>query len=276
VPLIGSHLSRLSLALCLISLPLAACIKESRPAPAAAVAAASPGRIVARYEPATLAENRREAAAWKKRRLLEEFAEAVNEYIRLPVDISLIAKECGEPNAFYDPDTRTMEMCYELAASGRVLFISDGNTPAETEDKLHQSAVGTLYHELGHALISVLDLHFTGREEDVADQLAAFVLTSDTWPQEYLFTVAETYAITAERQTRLQDLPLNGIHSLDAQRATNFLCYIYGSDTRRFADLVQDGFLPAERAEYCEDEYEQLVKGWYALLQPHLKAPAAK
>lgn len=37
--------------------------------------------------------------------------------------------------------------------------------------------MGTLSHEAGHALIAELDLKITGREEDVADQLAAYILT---------------------------------------------------------------------------------------------------
>lgn len=81
----------------------------------------------------------------------------------------------------------------------------------------------------------------------MADQLAAYILTYSD--EDYLITVADTYGLAA-------------------QRATNFLCYVYGSDTKGFQSLIDDGVLNKERAEDCEHEYQQIVDAWDFLLGP--------
>lgn len=35
------------------------------------------------------------------------------------------------------------------------------------------------YHEVGHALVDVLELPITGKEEDAVDQLSTYVLVED-------------------------------------------------------------------------------------------------
>ncbi|OCK48472.1 hypothetical protein BA766_00280 [Stenotrophomonas maltophilia] len=251
-------------------LPLAACASGSntgRPVEAAP----AEGRFIAIHEKASTRENQAEARLWKERKLLEDFVDAMNSYIRIPRDIKVIAKECGESNAYFDPETSSIEMCYEMSAEERARFEAAGDAAEDIDNALYQSAVGTLYHELGHALISELELKITGREEDVADQLAAYVLTADDESRAFLVTVADTYVLSAQEQTRIEDLPTAGTHSLDFQRAVNFLCYLYGSDAGTFGYLVKDGTLPEERAENCEHEYGQLVDAWESLLKPYLK-----
>lgn len=252
-------------------LAMAGCNAEKNATTPQPQPAAAAGRFIAVYEPAAKADAQREATLWRERRLLDDFVEAMNEAVRIPRDIKVVAKECGEANAFYDPDAHVIEMCYELSAEERELFTDAGDSGEELEQELYESAVGTLYHELGHALIGELELKITGKEEDVADQMAAYVLTADEESKDYLITVADTYALAASQAQKLDDLPFYGIHSLDAQRSINFLCYVYGSDPEAFKYLVKDGSLPEERAEYCETEYVQFVDAWDALLAPHLK-----
>ncbi len=69
----------------------------------------------------------------------------------------------------------------------------------------------------------------------------------------------------------MDDLPFYDSHSLDAQRATNFLCYVYGSDTKGFQNLIDDGVLNKERAVDCEHEYQQIIDAWDFLLGPYFK-----
>lgn len=228
------------------------------------------GRFVASYEPATNDANRAEEKVLRDNRVLEDFAESMTEYVRIPRDVRVVAKECGEANAFYLPDEHAIHYCYELSAAERLLFAKDGTSGDVLDGEVYNSAVGTLYHEAGHALIGELDLKITGREEDVADQLAAYVLTSADEFKDILLTVAKSYQLSAEEVTNLDELPFYDTHSLDPQRSVNFLCYLYGSDQKRFEPLVTEGSLPAERAESCPEEYTQLVGGWESLLAPHV------
>src|SRR5688572_32230290 len=49
-----------------------------------------------------------------------------------------------------------------------------------------------------------------------------------------------------------------GEHGTPAQRFYNLVCIAYGADAQLFADLVQKGYLPKERAEGCAEEYQQV------------------
>lgn len=229
------------------------------------------GKFIPIYEVARTNENRVEENLWRSRKLLEGYTAEMNTFVNIPVDIKVVAKECKEANAFYDSDTQTIELCYELGAEERKMFTEAGDFGDILDTELYQSAVGTLFHEAGHALIDVLDLKITGREEDVADQLAAYILTYNDEDKDYLLTVSDTYSLAAKRAKTLDDLPFYDSHSLDAQRAVNFLCYVYGSDTKNFQYLISDELLNKDRSEECEREYKQIVDAWDFFLAPYFK-----
>lgn len=229
------------------------------------------GRFVATYEPAGDTVNAGEETFLRDRTVLEDFTDAMNEFVRIPRDVKVIAKDCGESNAFYFPDEHAIEICYELSAQERETFTSAGDSGEALDTAVYQSIVATLYHEAGHALIGELELPITGREEDVADQMAAYILTSDDESKDFLLTTADSYALAGERIVTYDDTAFSDTHSLAAQRSVNFLCYVYGSDESTFEYLVDDGALNAERAEGCADEYTQLTTAWETLLAPYIR-----
>lgn len=46
--------------------------------------------------------------------VLERLEAFLNETVRLPAPVILDARVCGEANAYYEPETRSVTMCYEL------------------------------------------------------------------------------------------------------------------------------------------------------------------
>jgi hypothetical protein len=60
------------------------------------------------------------------------------------------------------------------------------------------------------------------------------------------------------------------VHSLTAQRLFNVMCMAYGFDPDAFAELVDKGHLPKERAEGCWAEYGQVAQAVSTLIRPHL------
>jgi hypothetical protein len=60
-------------------------------------------------------------------------------------------------------------------------------------------------------------------------------------------------------------------HLLQEQRFYNSLCMVYGSDTNKYAYIVNQGYLPKERAVRCPSEYQRTVDSWIDLLQPWRK-----
>ncbi|HEX3531411.1 MAG TPA: DUF4344 domain-containing metallopeptidase, partial [Thermoanaerobaculia bacterium] len=105
---------------------------------------------------------------FKETRLLEETAQALNENFVLPYDVTITMTECGEANAFYTPEKKTVALCYELIDDFADRFLANARSKKEEEDggeALAGATMFTLYHELGHAMIDVYDLPVTGKEE---------------------------------------------------------------------------------------------------------------
>jgi hypothetical protein len=243
------------------------------PERAAGVNATDSGQMTVVYEEATTRAATRGRKLMKKAHLLESLAEEVNEWLVLPYDIPVVGSQCGEANDFWNPDENTLILCYEDVDNSLKLF-SDDPDPAAAARRI---AVGSFYHELGHMAIDIYDLPVTGREEDVADQLAAYWMLEPVDGKvnadyvEAAKDTAEWYNLASAAPEDLDESSFSDEHTLDQARAYNFQCWIYGSDTQANADIVDSGRLPEERADQCEDEYSQLARAWAALLEPHYK-----
>ena len=77
-------------------------------------AAKAPGpEIKCTYEAA--GKNQKYADELQKRRILESIGETLSTTFALPRPITMVAKTCDEPNAFYEEETHSITFCYELA-----------------------------------------------------------------------------------------------------------------------------------------------------------------
>ena len=129
----------------------------------------------------------------------------------------------------------------------------------------------------GDDVVTFQPLPVTGKEEDVVDQFAVYFLSEDGPPEgrEDALRAAEVLGRLARSESSAPgELPVWDVHSLDAQRQANLLCWLYGADSRAFAEAVRRAGLPRERRSSCEDEYAQLAGSWAALLAPYLTTPA--
>lgn len=206
-------------------------------------------------------------------RLLEDTVAELNTVFALPADVPVVLRECGEVNAFYDPNTREISLCYEMVEDLMAMFMAEDQTDEEAEAAGAAVAGATIfafYHELGHALIDLYDLPVTGREEDAVDQLATMILLEGGEEGEAAALDGASSFLSEEEQ-ELDDLAFWDEHSLDDQRFYNIVCWSYGKNPEGFQDLVDDGTLPEERAEQCPAEYERMSRSWSQLLEPHVK-----
>jgi hypothetical protein len=212
----------------------------------------------------------------KERRLLERFREFLSP-LRLPRVLTLKLAGCdGVSNAWYEEDTITI--CYEYLAD------IERNAPKQTTpagitrlDAIIGPVVEVVLHETGHAVIDYLKIPVLGREEDAADQLAAFMLLQfgGDDARRLIGGVAYTYFVDAQ-QPSTKENPLADEHGLPMQRFYNLLCMAYGADPKLFADLVEKKYLPKGRAEGCEDEYQQVSFAMDKLIRPYVDRKLAK
>jgi hypothetical protein len=208
--------------------------------------------------------------------VLEDLAADINQTLKLPEDIPLHGSQCDQANAFWNPNEKTITICYEDADLGQKIFTKAGDPDPDA------SAIGsedaTFYHETGHMAITLYDLPVTGREEDVADQLAAYILLTpgdsgkvDAESVQAVKDFARAFAASADARTELGAADFADVHSLDQQRVYNLQCWIYGSNPDANADMVTSGQLPEDRASGCPDEWKQLDHAWSTLLDDHWK-----
>ncbi|NTY59925.1 DUF4344 domain-containing metallopeptidase [Mycolicibacterium sphagni] len=232
------------------------------------------GKMVVTYEDATSPEAIPGRDLMQRTHYLDDIAKSVTDWYRLPYDIPVVGRQCGEANDYWSPSDKTLVMCYEDIAESERIFAADPK-PEETARRV---GIATFFHEAGHMAIDIYDLPITGREEDVADQLAAYELLAPYADghvdQDFVQAAKDTareYEVLSKEGGPLEQEWLADSHSLDQARAYNFECWIYGSNPEANANIVSSGLLPEGRADGCQDEWNQLVKGWTALLGPHMR-----
>ena len=163
----------------------------------------------------------------KTRQVLEEFSQFLAP-LKLPIALRLRTMQCGEVNAFYDPANSSINLCYEFVAD-----IEDRAPRATTPEGITRDEVivgqivGTLLHEGGHAISNLLRLPVLGREEDTADQIAAFVMLQFGRDIARTLIKGETFGWNQRQRTQSR---FWGPHSTALQRQHTFLCLAYGSD----------------------------------------------
>ena len=203
---------------------------------------------------------------------------------------------CKDPNSYYD-GRGTLHLCYswfyflenDVAKeyprpqnepfSQTSLGLIPGFTRAEV---ILGGSVSVTLHELGHAVFDLLSIPRFGREEDAADEFAGFFMIQ-FGPPVALTTVKGTYNawhhFHAERMIAskgaLQTSLEGDSHSLDIQRAYNFLCLAYGKDQETFNDLAEN-LLPRVRKEHCKDEYDQAELAFKKTLLPKINRDLMK
>ncbi len=222
------------------------------------------GRFLARYGPAT-SEFETFRSGLIANRFLDTVAVRLNDSLRIPRNITLQTAHCAAPNASYDPEAREVTLCYELFQS-----LSDQLGNEVGGDYLVSgTVVFALMHELGHALIDVLELPIVGREEDAVDQLATILMLNQGLAGDSLAFGAVGWFLTKSKSELLDDMAFADDHGLDRQRVYNMICWIYGRDPSRYPEVVEEHWLPEHRAEGCPAEYRRLARNWAKLLAPY-------
>lgn len=136
----------------------------------------------------------------------------------------------------------------------------------------------TVYHELGHALIELLDLPVIGREEDAVDGFAALSMIP-TEPDEIrdalIVAVADGWRLQSDRHGNSGEPAFWAEHALEEQRHFAIVCWMVGSDQEGFYDFALDSGLPDERIETCRDDFIRMKTGWERLLAAYRPASSA-
>ncbi|MFI9721429.1 DUF4344 domain-containing metallopeptidase [Streptomyces sp. NPDC052396] len=238
---------------------------------AQSAAPAGSGRVTVSYaEPRD--DGADERPFLRKHRLPERVADDLNRTVRLPEPIRIVSRTCDGDSDYpeYDDEQGRIVLCYDYVDEVRAMFKAarDEDPDGRTAGVITES----LYHEAAHALADKLQLPFTGHEEDVADQFAAYrMIPRGAQGRDGLLAAADNYAQSAAGDEDEEDFDPSDEHAPDAVRAANYRCYLYGSRPKEADRLIDGTLLTDERARGCGEEYRALRRGWDKLLAPHAR-----
>jgi hypothetical protein len=177
----------------------------------------------------------------------------------------------------YSNDTITI--CYEYIEDLQKQM-PKVTTPAGIEpiDTLIGPFFDTVLHEFAHALFDYADIPVLGREEDAADQVAAYIYlqVGRSEARRAIMGTVYAYLLEAENTESPTTADFASEHSTSEQRAFNLLCMAYGADPELFEDVVARAGLPRERADFCREEYELVSLAYEALISPHIDPDLAE
>jgi hypothetical protein len=211
-------------------------------------------------------------------RALEHLQELLSPLL-LPYPLTIKVAGCdGRISAWYDDEVVTV--CYEMLAdilkSAPAQDLPGGLTRMDT---VLGPVLAVFLHETGHAVFNMLQIPVLGREEDAADQFAAYLMLRLSKDEARRFILGSAYHHAIQMpgpQVTISIELLSGEHSTPAQRTYNILCIAYGADSKLFADIVEKGFLPKDRADTCAREYDDVDFAMTKLIKPHVDLSMAK
>lgn len=141
-----------------------------------------------------------------------------------------------------------------------------GAHPDPVQRFVESNITETLYHEVGHMLIDVLELPVFGPEEFAVD-LFSIVMMNRMYDEDavvaMIYDVAAAYDAGAVSERRMGGAPaMWDLHGTNEQRYYNLACYMYGANPEGREDMAEELGLPEERMETCEDEYNLTARAW--------------
>lgn len=214
--------------------------------------------------------------------------------IRLPQALILTTRDCGTVNLFYSapqhpqfmrvlrivtqqykekiviPDVEaTIVLCYEFFNDHIVKAPKDDAGTFRRDEVIVGGIVGATLHEVGHALFDLLRVPVLGREEDAADQIAAYLVLQ--FNPDLARRMIKGMAYTLKNfGDDAPSLFTADEHGTPSQRFFNTICMAYGKDPVMYRDLAAAVALPLARLRNCGNEYREIEFAYAKTIQPHV------
>jgi hypothetical protein len=243
-------------------------------------------RIRIEYVPPDNPEHQHVYELLRERMQLEMMQKLFSPF-RLPVDLTIRTQGCkGQINSWYErvQSRPTVTICYEY-----VQYIMENSAMDDTpwgitrKDATCGQFLFVVAHEIGHALFDIFNVPVFGREEDAADQMAAYFMLHLGRKEARRLIGGASYAylgfIKGYKDNPKVLVPLASFssnHGSPEERFYNLLCIAYGGEPGLFADIVDKGLLPKTRAQGCKYEFKTLKYAAEREIGPHLDRVASR
>jgi hypothetical protein len=142
-----------------------------------------------------------------------------------------------------------------------------GSAQAQNSDEfIRANLLSVLYHELGHAIIDLVQLPVFGQEVDAAD-VASILLINELFDEATATEIAYDSAFGFLGEARTieqdgQDPAWWDLHGPDLQRYYNLVCLFAGANVGERSDIANELGLPQDRLDTCEEEFTLADDSW--------------
>ena len=168
------------------------------------------------------------------------------------------------------PENREIVITYDFVMEVRERF--RGEYKKEWEVYAKDAIEHTFYHELGHALVDLLNIPVLGKEEDAVDDFGIIMLIfTKEDGEERAISAAELFFMEGLEVEEFSSEDLMDEHSLDDQRGYRSLSLVYGSNPEKYEDIAEDLKMDEDMRLMSQEMFEQQSINWLRLLKPYLK-----
>jgi len=236
----------------------------------AAILAIFPITSRAQFIPGTFSSEANENTSVFAERVLSTYIYNINLIGPTRVPISVNSRDCGTDGAFYQSSRNSIIFCNELIESILHDFLLNNTNAKIAADYANGALTFIAYHEAAHVFIDHYQLPITGKEEDVADQIALFFLLEVSINHNR----SESHFINGPIKFFLHRMAQPTLsayadeHSLSQQRIANMACWAYGYDADIFRGLIRQLDIPKQRSRNCAREFQQIKNFMYQIFIP--------
>jgi hypothetical protein len=196
----------------------------------------------------------------------------------LPYDIPITFVQKNDANAYYNPETKSIEFDLDFVDLIYDVFQQYYTQHEDLRRASLNTTVFLLLHEVGHALTDIYNLSVTGPEEDMVDNFSVFLLTNGNEEGEEALIdgtnfFSGPYQIQGNPPATLRDYMDE--HSMHLQRFYSILSLLYGKNPEKYQYFVDNGILPPEtinRKERLMKDYEKNTESWRKELSSRLQS----
>ena len=239
-----------------------------------------PGRI-ATPEPYSKDIRPEKIEVWLRHtQYFEKQVSDLNRNFKLPNNIYIGLGECQHKDAYYNKDSKTIIICYELIFDIHDKFLKEYETNGITEK---QATVMTLnvidyifYHQLAHALYDTLysldNQKIEKNNEQMMNSFANQIKRSmqQDSKDNKIISVASWFKIMSETQNT-KSVNVWNEHGIGFEKFFHMACENSGLDRIKTLNFMEKGFIPAEKLVQCKIKYIEQKEKLEMMINPILK-----
>jgi hypothetical protein len=239
--------------------------------PAATASSGADGGYRVVYLPPKTRYDRQMEQLLKQSRLVEQIVGALNDSFVIPRTVTVyLAPNKSGPLYSRQGHLILLNLDFLEYVLNTVQVEYPRITPHDLGARWAEIVSFVLLHEVGHSWVDLWHLPVLGREEDAVDSLAAVIMARFVdGGGDMALTTAGFFEWLASHKRYYDAVDFWDVHSLDAQRADEIVCWVYGSNPGKYAYLRK--VIPPSRAAGCPAEFKQKVDAWLQLIRPHVR-----